>query len=40
MFMVAFGAVGLIPDCAGHWLLPRACGLNAWQKELAVPSAL
>ena len=35
MFMVAFGAVGLIPDCAGHWLLPRACGLNM-AKELMM----
>ena len=34
-FMVAFGAVGLIPDCAGHWLLPRACGLNM-AKELMM----
>lgn len=35
MFMVAFGAVGLIPDCAGHWLLSRACGLNM-AKELMM----
>lgn len=34
-FMVAFGAVGLIPDCAGHWLLPRACGMHM-AKELMM----
>lgn len=35
MFMVAFGAVGLIPDCAGHWLLPRVVGPNV-AKELMM----
>ena len=35
MFMVAFGQVGLIPDCAGPWLLPRACGMHA-AKELMM----
>ncbi len=34
-FMVAFGAVGLIPDCAGHWMLPRACGMHV-AKELMM----
>jgi len=27
-FIVAFGAVGLIPDCGLHYFLPRAIGLN------------
>lgn len=35
MFIVAFGAVGLIPDCAGHWLLPRVVGPNV-AKELMM----
>lgn len=34
-FIVAFGAVGLIPDCAGHWLLPRVVGPNV-AKELTM----
>ena len=28
MFIVAFGAVGLIPDCGLHYLLPRVVGPN------------
>lgn len=35
MFIVAFGQVGLIPDCAGHWLLPRVVGPNV-AKELMM----
>lgn len=35
MFIVAFGQVGLIPDCAGHWLLPRVVGPNV-AKELML----
>ena len=33
MFIVAFGQVGLIPDCACHYLLPRVVGPNR-AKEL------
>jgi 2-(1,2-epoxy-1,2-dihydrophenyl)acetyl-CoA isomerase len=28
-FIQSFTSVGLVPDCGGHWLLPRAVGL--WQ---------
>lgn len=35
MFIVAFGQVGLIPDCACHYLLPRAIGPNR-AKELML----
>lgn len=35
VFIVAFGQVGLIPDSAGHYLLPRAVGLNM-AKELMM----
>ena len=34
-FIVAFGQVGLIPDSAAHYLLPRAVGLNM-AKELMM----
>ena len=34
-FIVAFGQVGLIPDSAGHYLIPRAVGLNM-AKELMM----
>ena len=34
-FIVAFGQVGLIPDCACHYLLPRIVGLNK-AKELML----
>lgn len=35
MFIVAFGQVGLIPDCACHYLLPRVVGPNR-AKELML----
>lgn len=35
MFIVAFGQVGLIPDCACHYLLPRVVGPNI-AKELML----
>ena len=35
VFIVAFGQVGLIPDCACHYLLPRIVGLNK-AKELML----
>lgn len=35
VFIVAFGQVGLIPDCACHYLLPRTVGLNK-AKELML----
>lgn len=35
LFIVAFGQVGLIPDCACHYLLPRIVGLNK-AKELML----
>lgn len=35
MFIVAFGQVGLIPDCACHYLLPRVVGPNM-AKELML----
>ena len=35
VFIVAFGKVGLIPDSADHYLLPRAVGLNM-AKELMM----
>lgn len=34
-FIVAFGQVGLVPDCACHWLLPRVVGPNM-AKELML----
>ena len=35
MFIVAFGQVGLVPDCACHYLLPRVVGPNI-AKELML----
>ena len=35
MFIVAFGQVGLVPDCACHYLLPRVIGPNR-AKELML----
>ena len=35
VFIVAFGQVGLIPDCACHYLLPRVVGPNM-AKELML----
>ena len=34
MFIVAFGQVGLVPDCACHYLLPRVVGPNVKADEM------